>query len=215
MIGMWTRIEFYQIHGQDSRSTRRWKKPQRSICGPERDWHEFKQIPDLRMCGLEVWTKIGKAAQKREKQELANEKPKLDNARRFRGIHFIDSYDGEVFRNPQYCEEKVGTSNGCDNAVQERYNEALTFSRLWSEETWIQKKIRNTKHPCAVEAHESTRQRTESCPPKAKDRTRWQSTICFTSLFHYRKRWKCRKRKQQWTKSGKSSIWCQHGNWKR
>ena len=39
---------------------------------------------------LEVWTKIGKAAQKRDKQELANEKPKLDNARRFRGIHFID-----------------------------------------------------------------------------------------------------------------------------
>ena len=39
---------------------------------------------------LEVWTKIGKAAQKREKQELANEKPKLDNALRFRGIHFID-----------------------------------------------------------------------------------------------------------------------------
>ena len=34
------------------------------------------------------------------------------------------------------------------------------------------KKIRNTKHACAVEAHESTRQRTESCPPKAKDRTR-------------------------------------------
>ena len=59
MIGMWTRIEFYQIHGQDSRSTRRWKKPQRSICGPERDWHEFKQIPDLRMCGLSTrrWKK--------------------------------------------------------------------------------------------------------------------------------------------------------------
>ena len=29
----------------------------------------------------EAWTKIGKAAQKREKQEWANEKPELDNAR--------------------------------------------------------------------------------------------------------------------------------------
>ena len=34
----------------------------------------------------EVWTKIGKAAQNREKQEWAKEKPKLDNARRLRGI---------------------------------------------------------------------------------------------------------------------------------
>ena len=29
----------------------------------------------------EVWTKIGKATQDREKQEWAKEKPKLDNAR--------------------------------------------------------------------------------------------------------------------------------------
>ena len=33
----------------------------------------------------ELWTKIGKASQKREKQEWANEKPKPDNARRMRG----------------------------------------------------------------------------------------------------------------------------------
>ena len=36
-----------------------------------------------------------KAAQKKEKQERTNEKPKLDNARRFRGICFIDPEDGE------------------------------------------------------------------------------------------------------------------------
>ena len=44
---------------------------------------------------LEVWTQIGKAAQKREQQEWANEKPKLDNAQRLRGIYFIDPEDGE------------------------------------------------------------------------------------------------------------------------
>ena len=32
----------------------------------------------------EVWTKMGKAAQNREKQEWAKEKPKLDHARRLR-----------------------------------------------------------------------------------------------------------------------------------
>ena len=37
----------------------------------------------------------GKAAQKKEKQEWANEKLKLDNARKLRGFHFIDPEDGE------------------------------------------------------------------------------------------------------------------------
>ena len=37
----------------------------------------------------DVWT------QKREQQEWANEKPKLDNARRLRGIYFIDLGDEE------------------------------------------------------------------------------------------------------------------------
>ena len=48
----------------------------------------------------EVWTKIGKTAQNRDKQEWKNEKPKLDNARRLRGIYFIDPDD-------QDCKETV------------------------------------------------------------------------------------------------------------
>ena len=43
----------------------------------------------------EVWTKIGKVAQSREKQERTKEKPKLDNARKLRGIYFIDPDDEE------------------------------------------------------------------------------------------------------------------------
>ena len=43
----------------------------------------------------EVWSKMGKAAQKKEKQEWANEKPKLDDARKLGGIYFIDPEDGE------------------------------------------------------------------------------------------------------------------------
>ena len=37
----------------------------------------------------EVWSKIGKAAQNREKQEWKNEKAELDNARPLRGSYFI------------------------------------------------------------------------------------------------------------------------------
>ena len=43
----------------------------------------------------EVWTNICKAAQNREKQEWAKEQPKLDNARRLRGINVIDPDDEE------------------------------------------------------------------------------------------------------------------------
>ena len=43
----------------------------------------------------EVWTKIGKAAQNGEEQEWAKEKEKLDNARKLRGIYFIDPDDKE------------------------------------------------------------------------------------------------------------------------
>ena len=43
----------------------------------------------------EVWTKIGKAAQNREKQEWAKEEPKLDNVRKLRGIYFLDPDDRE------------------------------------------------------------------------------------------------------------------------
>ena len=38
----------------------------------------------------EAWINLSSAAQKREKQEWAVEKPKLDNARRMTGIYFVD-----------------------------------------------------------------------------------------------------------------------------
>ena len=43
----------------------------------------------------ELWIKLGRNAQLREKDKWSNEKPKLDNARRSRGIYFIDPEDKE------------------------------------------------------------------------------------------------------------------------
>ena len=57
----------------------------------------------------DVWTKIGKAAQNREIQEWKNEKQKLDNARRLRGIYFIDPNDEdykETFQNARRILER-------------------------------------------------------------------------------------------------------------
>ena len=38
----------------------------------------------------EIWTKMSKAAQKKEEHQYSTEKPKLDNARKLKGIYFID-----------------------------------------------------------------------------------------------------------------------------
>ena len=54
----------------------------KDACGPEGGLQRFKKLPDLNICGL----KFGPACQKKEKQEWAIEKPKLDDARNLRGI---------------------------------------------------------------------------------------------------------------------------------
>ena len=43
----------------------------------------------------EIWKNMSEAAQRKEKQKWATEKPKLDSARRLRGIYFIDPADEE------------------------------------------------------------------------------------------------------------------------
>ena len=75
----------------------------------------------------EVWTKIGKAVQKREKQEWAIEKPKDVNGGRLRGIYFIDPEDGayeETIKNGR----KVGRFSGGGDALQKGNQEALPVS---------------------------------------------------------------------------------------
>ena len=49
---------------------------------------------------------MSEAAQRKEKQKWVIEKPKLDNARRLRGIYFIDPADEELketIKNAQQC----------------------------------------------------------------------------------------------------------------
>ena len=60
-----------------------------------------------------VWTRIGKAAQNREKQEWAKEKPKLDNVPALKGIYvFYSSRRQRTFGNSQECKKKIGKTCG-------------------------------------------------------------------------------------------------------
>ena len=82
------------IHAVHS-SQSRMKNLLTEICGPECGSQKFKQLPDLIICGHEIWSSMSRAAQRKEKQQWAIEKPKLDNARTLSGIYFIDPYDRE------------------------------------------------------------------------------------------------------------------------
>ena len=77
----------------------------------------------------EVWTTIGKAAQNREKQDWAKGKPKLDNARRLRGIYFIDPDDREKRK------KKTGKTCGTNHAMQKddssQYHESFGKAQDW------------------------------------------------------------------------------------
>ena len=109
----------------------------------------------------EVWTKIGKAAQNREKQEGAKEKPKLDNARKLRGIYFIDPDDkeySEILKNARRnLERLVAPAMPCKRMDKQH----PTIVKANAEPKNENGKESKTVYRCVVESHKSKRQRAE------------------------------------------------------
>ena len=68
----------------------------------------------------EILSKMTKAAQRKEKQEWVVAKPKLDNARSFRGIYFIDPEDAEVRETMKKRADKAGSPNGNSYALHDQ-----------------------------------------------------------------------------------------------
>ena len=71
-----------------SRFTRLKQKPPNGYMWSRRRLTNIQSTTRPDHVWSEVWTKICKAAQHRERKEWAKDKPKLDNARRLRGIYF-------------------------------------------------------------------------------------------------------------------------------
>ena len=65
-----------------------------------------------------TWRGMSKNAKLREKHKWAIDKPKLDNARRLRGIYFIDPEDLEFKEIIEKSKKKIGNTNGSIYALQ-------------------------------------------------------------------------------------------------
>ena len=131
---------------------------------------------------------------KRQKQEWAIEKPELDNARRLRGIYFIDPEDGECKETVKNARRKLEVPMDAAMPCKKGTTKQLPFQETEAK-SCESNKIPKTKHACIVEAHESTRQRLESSLPKdredhiaVKNTIRLLSTTWFTNLFSCHKR---------------------------
>ena len=106
----------------------------------------------------EIWKTMGKNAKLKEKQKWSDEKPKLDNARRLRGIYFIDLADKELKETIKNARKKLETPVApamlCKISKKGKHGETRG-------ETCDFK----SKLACILEASESTRLRMEESIP--------------------------------------------------
>ena len=124
----------------------------------------------------DAWTRIGKAAQRREKQEWAIEKPKLEHARKLRGIYSIDPSDEEykdiIFKIKR--RRKLETPKAAAMPCK------IAFSQACTSEA-------KTRFDCITEAHESTRQRMESATKRIHEEHfagKGQNSVLHYNLVH-------------------------------
>ena len=106
----------------------------------------------------ELWIKLGRNAKLKEKHKWSDEKPKLDNARRLRGIYFIDPEDKEfketIKNAPKKLETPMAPAMLCKTSKKSKHGE----TRGKTNEI-------KSKLACILEASESTRLRVEESLP--------------------------------------------------
>ena len=100
----------------------------------------------------EPWIKMGRNAKLKEKHKWSDEKPKLDNARRLRGIYFIDPEDKEFKETIKNARKKLvkpmAPAMPCKTSKTCKHGETRGKTN----------KIKS-KLACILEASESTRLR--------------------------------------------------------
>ena len=103
----------------------------------------------------ELWKTMGKNAKLKEKQKWSNEKLHLDNARKLRGIYFIDPEDKELKETIKNARKKLETpiALAMPCKIMKKNCGSGAFNNI------------RTRLACILEASESTRPRTEESSP--------------------------------------------------
>ena len=107
----------------------------------------------------ELWDKMGKNAKLKEKQKWSEEKLHLENARKLRGIYFIDPEDKEFKETVRNARMKLETPMPPAMPCKISKNNQHAVTRGKTNEI-------KSKFACILEASESTRLRMEESLPK-------------------------------------------------
>ena len=106
----------------------------------------------------EIWTKFGRNAKLKERPKWSHEKPKLDNARKLRGIYFIDSEDKEFKETMENTCKKWETlmtpAMCCKTSKKTKHGEIRSKTNEFK-----------SKLACILEGSEFTRMRMEESLP--------------------------------------------------
>ena len=124
----------------------------------------------------EIWKTMGRNAKLKEKQKWSNEKLHLENARKLRGIYFIDPEDKEFKETIENARKKLETPVAPAMPCKISKKNQNCGNGDESNKT-------KSKHACILEASESTRLRMgESLPNHHEDHIAGKGD---NSLPHY------------------------------
>ena len=183
ITGMSIHASICQTPGENLRCSLYWKRNlQKDTCGPCGRLTQIQTTTRPHYVWPEVWTKIGKAAQNREKAGMGERETEAWQCSRAERDVLHRPRWQRVFRNYQKRTEKTGKTYGSSHALHETNSHSSIVKTNVEQKNGHEKEFK-TMCGCMVESHESTRQRAESLQSKAhEDRIAVKGFIC---MAHY------------------------------